>query len=260
MVVAVREESDAPGPPRRHTPLPFWATAEGGLLLADEDPAAFADLQRLTTPHLHATVCGDGAEALWQAGRLGPSVVVLSATLPVVSAADVAAVLARHGGGVDIIAVGVGAGQTERAGPVLAAGARRVVSRPYRAAEIDPLLRERRERRGPGAVASSFAVGPLELDGPSFEVRVAGRPVHLTLREFELLRILMSRAGSVVPHEEVRRQLGQARGADVSRDTLAVHVRHLRARLGGVADILAVRGLGYRLRVRTAGTDQEEWT
>jgi DNA-binding response OmpR family regulator len=202
---------------------------------------------------VRATVCGDGAEALWHAGRIGPAIVILSATLPVLSAAEVAGVLARHREGLDTIAVGVRIGEAERAGPVLVAGAGRVVSRPYRSGEIEPLLRECLERRGRRPDQSVLTLGPLHLDGPAFEARVAGRPMHLTLREFELLRLLMMDAGRVVSHQRIRRQLGEARGKSVSPDAVAVHIRHLRARLVGAADILAVRGLGYRLRVPTEG-------
>ena len=234
----------------------WWGTGPLSVLLADEDPAARAALQGLMAPGVRATVCGDGAEALWQAGRIAPSVVILSATLPGVSAAEVAGVLTRHREGLDTVAVGVGPGQAERAGAVLVAGAGRVVSRPYRSGEIEPLLRECLDRRGQGRNGTAvLTVGPLQLDGPAFEARAAGRPMRLTLREFELLRLLMVHAGSVVSHQQIRRQLGEARGKSVSPDAVAVHVRRLRACLVGVADILAVRGMGYRLRVPTEGRD-----
>jgi DNA-binding response OmpR family regulator len=177
---------------------------------------------------------------------------VLSATLPVVSAADVAAVLVRHGEGLRAVVVGVGAGQAEFAGRVLAAGATGVVTRPYRSSEIAPLIRHHigLARRPPDDVLS---VGPLRLDGPAFEVTAAGRTLPLTLREFELLRLLMIHAGMVVPLQRISRQLWGLRGASVRPNTVAVHVRHLRAHLAGTAEIVAVRGLGYRLRVEGTG-------
>jgi two-component system OmpR family response regulator len=250
--VTARDDLHAPGPSRtRNLAASWWGTGALGILLADEDPAARAELPALVTPGVRVTVCADGAEALWHAGRIGPAVVILSATLPVVSAAEVAGVLARHREGLDTIAVGVRVGEADRAGPVLVAGAGRVVSRPYRPGEIEPLLRECLERRGQRPDQAVLTLGPLHLDGPACEARVAGRPMRLTLREFELLRLLMVDAGRVVPHQRIRRQLGEARGKSVGPDAVAVHVRRLRMRLAGVADILAVRGLGYRLRVPT---------
>ena len=250
--MTARENIDAPGPDRTSASASWWGIGPLDLLLADEDPDARAELQGLLTPGMRATVCDDGAEALWQAGRIAPAVVILSATLPVVSAAEVAEVLARHREELDTIAVGVGAGQAEQAGQVLGAGAGRVVSRPYRAGEIEPLLRECLERRGRRRhEAAVLTAGPLRIDGSAFEAQAAGRPIHLTLQEFELLRLLMVRAGTVVSHQQIRRRLGEARGWPIGGDAVAVHVRHLRRHLTGVADILAVRGLGYRLRVPT---------
>ena len=257
--MAARENVDAPRPGPTSASASWWGVGALDLLLADEDPTARAGLEGLLAPGMRATVCGDGAEALWQAGRIVPAVVVLSATLPVVSAAEVAGVLARHSEGPDTIAVGVGPGQAERAGHVLGAGAGRLVSRPYRAGEVLALLRECLERRGRRRQeAAVLTMGPLHLDVPAFEARAAGRSMSLTLQEFELLRLLMARAGTVVPHQQIRRRLGEARGKPVGADAVAVHVRRLRRHLAGVADILAVRSIGYRLHLTAGGRDDEE--
>jgi DNA-binding response OmpR family regulator len=218
------------------------------VLVADQDPAVCAEVAALDRVGVRATLCRDGAEALWQAGRVEPAVVVISVSLPVVPAAVVASVLCRLEAGPEAIVVGVGAGEAEQAGPVLSAGASRIVSRPYRAREIEALVRapvarvEQRRR-----LAAVLTVGQLELDGPAFEARAGGRRLPLTLREFELLRLLMASAGGVVSQDAIRAQLWTARGETVTANTIAVHVRHLRQRLGDVATIVTVRGVGYRL-------------
>jgi DNA-binding response OmpR family regulator len=230
---------------------PWWETGALSVLVADEDPAARAGFQRLTEGRAEVTLASNGAEALWEAGRVAPSVVVLSATLPVVPAAEVASVLAGHADdGPASIVVSVGVGQADQIAPVLAAGANRVVSRPYSARELEPLLREhlahlddRSQRR------AVVTVGALRLDGPAFEVTAHGRPLRMNLREFELLWVLMVHAGSVVPQQLIREQLWEARGDTVSANTIAVHIRRLRSHVAGVAEILSVRGVGYRLRV-----------
>jgi DNA-binding response OmpR family regulator len=199
------------------------------------------------------TLCADGAEALWEAGRLAPAILVLSATLPVVAAANVAGVVSRHREGPVSIAVGVGFGETEQATPVLAAGANRVMSRPYQAREIGPLLHEHlvgEHHHGHGVLT----LGALALDAPAFEVRAAERRLRLNLREFELLRLLMASADSVVTQGQIREQLWESRGDSVSANTIAVHIRRLRSHLAGVAHIVAVRGVGYRLRVAEQGS------
>ena len=244
-----RHDTAPTGPGRTATPLSSWLeSAPVRVLVADEDPGARSGLPHLVGPGVDVTVCTDGAEALWHAGRVEPVVVLLSATLPVVSAADVAAVLARRGAVRGAVLVGVAVGEAEQAGPVLAAGATGVVSRPYRAEEIQPLLRGHLERPR----ARVLEAGDLTLDGPAFEARAAGRPLRLTLREFELLRLLMIHMGRVVPPDTIRREIWAARGETVTANTIAVHVRHLRRHIAGVADIVTVRRVGYRLVPATA--------
>ena len=216
--------------------------------MADEDPTARAGLQSLLGVGVTGTFCSDGMEALWHAGRVDPVVMVLSATLPGLSAAGVASVVSRHGEGLKTIVVGVGRGQADQAGPVLAAGADCVVSRPYRARQIEPLLRTYLLRLAESQQQTAvLRVGALELNGPAFEAWAAGRPLRLGLRDFELLRLLMTHVGGVVSFDHIRQELWESRGESVSSNTIAVHVRHLRVHLQGVAAIVSVRGVGYRL-------------
>ena len=229
---------------------PWLEPATLRLLVADEDPSVRASLPAVVGARVRTTLCDNGAEALWQAGRVEPAVTILSATLPVVSAADVASVLSRHSGAAGAVVVSVAFGEADQAGPVLAAGASGVVSRPYRPHEIEPLLRSRlvqldRRRRE----AAVLTAGVLQLDVSAFEVRASGRPMCLTLREFELLRLLMLHAGGVVSPERIRQEIWESRGETVTQNTIAVHVTHLRRHLHGVAEIIAVRRVGYRLTV-----------
>ena len=58
----------------------------------------------------------------------------------------------------------------------------------------------------------------------------------------------MVHADSVVSQPQIREELWEARGDSVRANTIAVHIRRLRSHVDGVADILSVRGVGYRLR------------
>ncbi len=251
--MAARDPLEAMSPGRRSvqgSAPPWWESPGLDVLVADEDPASRAGLQGMFAPRVNATVCGDGAQALWHAGRHEPAVVILSARLPVVSAAEVAAVISRHRGGPGAIAVSVGPGEADLATPVLEAGANSVVSRPYRSHEVEPLLANYLVQRDQVLQrAAVVTVGPLRLDPPAFQASAGGRRLCLRLREFGLLRLLMLHAGSVVSQQHIREQLWEARGDSVSANTIAVHVRRLRAHLDGIAQIVAVRGMGYRLVV-----------
>ena len=217
------------------------------LLVADPEADTYRDLATFcVASETTLIVCHDGADALFQAGRFSPDVVLLSARLPILSASEVITAIRRrtqlH------IAVGISAGDAEHAAPALAAGASDLLSRPYRLKELQVLLggyvARARERRDQQAV---LRLGPLELDSSAHEVRASGRPLELTLMEFELLRYLMVHADRAVTHEQIRKDVWGARGTEATSNTVAVHIRRIRAQIDGAAQLISIRGLGYRL-------------
>ena len=89
----------------------------------------------------------------------------------------------------------------------------------------------------------------LELDGASRTVTVAGRPVALTRKEFDLLTLLLERRGEALRHQVILDQVwGIDPAKEVDTETLKTHVSSLRHKLGRkIGDrITSVRGVGYR--------------
>ena len=118
-------------------------------------------------------------------------------------------------------------------------------------AEVDARLRLAAERL---AAATNDAGNPAEIeagdlviDDASYTARVRGRPLHLTYREFELLKCLAQHAGQVLTRSQL---LQEVWGYDYfgGPRTVDVHVRRLRAKLGPEHDsmIATVRNVGYR--------------
>jgi DNA-binding winged helix-turn-helix (wHTH) protein len=94
----------------------------------------------------------------------------------------------------------------------------------------------------------------LLIDHVRRHVLVDGVPVRLAYREFELLRYLAGRPGSVVSRDELVREVwhdapGSSTGVSVR--TVDAHVRRLRVKLGHYQGVLtSVRGHGYRFEPR----------
>ncbi|GII81582.1 putative response regulator [Sphaerisporangium rufum] len=218
------------------------------LLVADPDAELVEGLAAaMERESVRVAGVADGAQALLQAGALRPDVVLVSATLPVIGPVEFIRAL-RPARAVPVL-LGVGEGHAEQAVQALAAGATACVARPYRVPELLPLVRSAfTGGTGPRGVLSA---GGVELDAGAYQVRVGGRPVHLPLREFELLHYLMRNADRTVTREQIMRQVWHA-PASMSTNTIAVHVKRLRARLGDHDDrlIQTVRGVGYRLVTR----------
>jgi DNA-binding response OmpR family regulator len=105
-------------------------------------------------------------------------------------------------------------------------------------------LLERRVGSGEGVVVR---LGAVAIDTQAFRVTVAGRPVDVTFKEFELLRFLATKPGRVWTRPTLLREVW---GYDFygGTRTVDVHVRRLRAKLGPEHEhvIETVRGVGYR--------------
>lgn len=136
----------------------------------------------------------------------------------------------------------------------LASGADDYLLLPLRPAELVArvravLRRAPREIINPADDDRVLQVGDVRLSVNSHEVTLRSARVHLPLREFELLRLLMENAGIVLSRATLMTRLwGPA--APSESTSLEVHIRRLRAKLeddpAAPKRIMTVRGIGYR--------------
>jgi DNA-binding response OmpR family regulator len=101
-------------------------------------------------------------------------------------------------------------------------------------------------RSGRAASADDVtSLGSLTLARGSREVRVDGREIELTQREFDLLEYLLRHAGQVVTRDQLLESVWGFVSPGETR-TVEVHVAQLRKKLGLPDLIRTVRGLGYK--------------
>lgn len=98
----------------------------------------------------------------------------------------------------------------------------------------------------PAADGAELRVGPLAIQPRTRGVSMAGKPVNLTRKEFDLLVLLAQRPGVVFRREQIISEVWRTSWEGTGR-TLEVHVASLRAKLRTPALIETVRGVGYRL-------------
>ena len=131
----------------------------------------------------------------------------------------------------------------------LDAGADDYLVKPFGMMEMVSRVRAVLRRSGGGQSAKEGArlsLGPLSLDTESHTVSVDGRPVTLTLKEFDLLKALMRHEGQVLSRDQLLEDVWGVTYAGGTR-TVDVHVQTLRQKLGEHAgSIETVRGVGYR--------------
>ncbi len=227
------------------------------ILLVEDD----ADTRRLVARNLEAhgydvEATPDGATALarWEARR--PDLVLLDLGLPDLDGVSIIRHIRREAN--TPILVLSARGREEQKVDALDHGADDYVTKPFGMSELHARLRAllRRsagpDREGDGAVCS----GRICLDVPRHEVSVAGSPVHLTPREFELLRVLISAGGRVVTRQRLLEAVWGRAYADEGH-YLHVHISQLRRKLDAAAPELEAGaaiesepGVGYRLTAR----------
>ncbi|HUB69982.1 MAG TPA: response regulator transcription factor [Acidimicrobiales bacterium] len=136
----------------------------------------------------------------------------------------------------------------------LASGADDYLVLPLRPAELVARVRAVLRRAPPSGARPALGdralrVGEVRLDPDSHEVTLRDRRVHLALREFELLRLLMENAGIVLARATLITRLWGPLAA-LDSTSLEVHIRRLRSKIeDDPADpkrIVTVRGIGYR--------------
>jgi DNA-binding response OmpR family regulator len=144
---------------------------------------------------------------------------------------------------VPLIGVVIGGGVRERV-QVLDNGADDCVAHPVSVVELCARLRALR-RRLAGRKDPLLSHGPLVLDTNGHTVRLAGRPVDLSRKEFALLQVLMENPGRVLSRRQLEGALYCWRD-ELGSNAIEVHVHHLRKKLGARM-IRTVRGVGYVL-------------
>ncbi len=136
-------------------------------------------------------------------------------------------------------------------------GADDYITKPFGIMELIARMKAVLRRTGPKEEGFDDTVGPVAIDTKRHSVTVEGEAVALTLKEFELLRILMENRGIVLSRDVLLEKIW---GYDFDGETrtVDVHIRTLRQKLGKGAEIIeTVRGIGYRID-GTAGNRRTE--
>lgn len=135
----------------------------------------------------------------------------------------------------------------------LDAGADDYVPKPFGMMELLARVRALLRRSGPEEPAATYTVGPLYVAPARHVVRVRGREVALTLKEYEVLRMLLENQDVVLTRDQLLNQVwGYA--FDGESRTVDVHIRTLRQKLGEAGTLIeTVRGVGYKIGVQPCG-------
>ena len=223
------------------------------LVVEDDDETRRALARALTGQGYAIVEAPDGRTALarWEARR--PDVVLLDLGLPDMEGIRLVRRF-RRDAATPIVILSARFEEREKVA-ALEQGADDYVTKPVGMAELDARLRVAiRHAAGPASdPVGRLTAGPLVLDVTRHRVTVAGRPVDLTPREFEILRVLLTHQGRLVTKGRLLRAVwGEAYQQESSY--VYVHISQMRRKLaaadptGELRELIATEpGVGYRI-------------
>jgi len=219
------------------------------VLVIEDDPAIRSSLVRSLTDRGHAVSSAPGGMAgLQQALDEQPDLVLLDLGLPDLDGHSLLTMLraVRH---TPVIVV-TARDDDPSVVRALDAGADDYVVKPFGMDQLEARIRAVLRRVQPDGTTEPLVVGDLVVDPGSREAALAGTPVELSRREFDLLHLLVRRAGEVVTKREILAEVWNQPYGGGER-TVDVHLSWLRRKLGETAAdpvyLHSVRGVGVRL-------------
>jgi len=221
----------------------------GELILIVDDEANIVELARmyLEREGFRVQSAADGAAALESVRAQAPALVVLDIMLPEIDGFEVCRRL-RQDSDVPIIML---TARDEDVDKIvgLELGADDYLTKPFNPRELVARVRAilRRAERGSRAEARPVHIADVSIDPARHEVTLAGSPIALRAKEFDLLLTLAEHKGLVLTREQL---LNLVWGYDFygQTRTVDVHIAHLRRKLAGSqVQIETVTGVGYKL-------------
>lgn len=221
------------------------------LLVIDDDPAILRAIRRGLEGHgYRVDQLSQGAAVLETIRRTHPDVILLDLVLPDADGIDLCRAI-RAESAVPIIVLSA-LGDDPRKVRALDEGADDYLVKPFSMAELEARIRAAL-RRTTASASVVLTAGSIALDVTKRRVSVLGEEVHLTPREYDLLKMLLSQPGRVLTQ---RHLLSAIWGPEYQDDAhiLRTFIHQLRAKLAAIdprAAALVVNdpGVGYRVEL-----------
>lgn len=217
------------------------------ILVADDEE----DIRELVCMNLRrmgydVAEAADGLQALAQVKRRKPDAMVLDVMMPECDGLSVCRQIRADTETEDIPIIMLTAkGQTQDRIEGLERGADDYLTKPFSPKELVLRVQNLLRRSAAPTVVSELKEGPFHFDLSAVKLTIKGEQVELTLLEFKLFHLLVSRKGEIVDRDDILREVW-GYTEQVRTRTLDTHMKRLREKLADYSDwIHTSRGFGY---------------
>jgi two-component system response regulator RegX3 len=247
MTVAFREVDEPELPPRTHPTI---------LVIDDDEQSRDSLAATLSVEGFDVVTASTGDEGVALVAEIRPSLILLDMMLADTQGLSVFRRITR----ISRVPVIMITARDDELDAVLSleAGAADHITKPPRPREMTARIRAVLRRVGsqpgvepPPTPEGVYTLGPVSIDLSRREAIIRGTPVALSRKEFDLLALFISEAGTVVTRAQCMERIWRGKKMGDSR-TLDTHVKRLRKKIelrpADPQHVLTVRGIGYRFK------------
>jgi DNA-binding response OmpR family regulator len=223
------------------------------LIVEDEPPMRMALLDILDSEGYRVLTAADGESGIEQAVREKPDLILLDIMLPKLDGYAICAELRRLAMTTPVLML-TAKGQVQDRVTGLDSGADDYLVKPFSTDELLARVRALLRRvNGQRRIVTTLKLGDVRIDFAKMAARRGRKFVHLTAKEFAVLRLLAEAEGEPVPRQRFLDLVWGWTSFPTTR-TVDNHIASLRAKLEPDPDaprwILTVHGVGYRIELQ----------
>jgi DNA-binding response OmpR family regulator len=219
------------------------------LIVEDEAALLRALVDNFRFESYEVIEAADGETGYQKARENSPDLMILDIMLPRMSGYDVCRRLRAEGVQIPILMLTARGDESDRV-IGLDLGADDYVTKPFSVRELSARVRALLRRSGASVTqADELRIGDVRIDFRTYEARRGGELLDFTRKEFQLLRLLVSRQGSVVTRDALLDEVWGQESYPTTR-TVDTHIANLRAKIEPdpkrPQHLITVHGVGYR--------------
>jgi len=217
------------------------------ILIIEDHPDTRRFLEVMLNKEFEIITAENGVIGIDYARNKNPDLIILDIMLPILSGYDTCSLIKKDEKTRHIPVIFLSAKNTVTDITLgLTTGADDYIAKPFDYKELKARI-SARLRRGPENNIQPIHLGELKIDPANRIVQYGNESYQLTLTEFDILRILASKAGTVVSRDEILDQVWRDDAKEANDRTIDVHVRALRKKMPVLMKhVMSVYGVGYK--------------
>jgi DNA-binding response OmpR family regulator len=217
------------------------------ILIIEDNADTRRFLEAMLSKEFEIITAENGVIGIDYARNKTPDLILLDIMLPILSGYDACSLLKKDDKTSRIPIIFLSAkNSTQDITQGLTAGADDYIPKPFDYKELLARIKARL-RKNAEEISQPIIIGDLKIDQSNREVLFGGRKSQLTLTEFDILRCLAAKAGTVISRDEILKEVWRDDSQKTNDRTIDVHIRALRRKIPSLTKhIISIYGVGYK--------------